>query len=252
MPDKRYPPRIERICGLGLPRMKRLLDIGGGDGKYAFAFKNAFRVEELYGVDMSVGAVRIGNAGGIKMSCTDLNHSKLPYVDSFFDIVFAGEIIEHLLSPDGLMDEVKRVLKPGGYFILTTPNIANWCDRCLLLFGWQPYSIPTHSKYRGLGTFMSKARNTMTRDHRYVFTTGGCGLPHIQFFTSKSLRALFEEYSFEVLKMWGASSDQFTFPINKVARKVLIGIDEMISPVCASLASELVVVAKNGYCEKDI
>src|SRR6266852_1573258 len=48
-----------------------------------------------------------------------------PYEDNSFDVVLFCEIIEHLLSdPVHVLTEVRRVLKPGGDLVLTTPNVA--------------------------------------------------------------------------------------------------------------------------------
>jgi SAM-dependent methyltransferase len=48
-----------------------------------------------------------------------------PYPDHFFDVVVFCEIIEHLqFDPFSALKEIKRILKPGGQLILTTPNVA--------------------------------------------------------------------------------------------------------------------------------
>jgi SAM-dependent methyltransferase len=65
----------------------------------------------------------------------------LPFADQSFDVVFAGELIEHLPDPVEGLDEFHRVLRPGGRLILTTPNrlrLANVADR-----SERPYS-PDH------------------------------------------------------------------------------------------------------------
>lgn len=51
---------------------------------------------------------------------SDVSH--LPFRDEGFDGLFAGEIIEHVSDPDPVLREWKRVLKPGGVIVLTTPN----------------------------------------------------------------------------------------------------------------------------------
>jgi SAM-dependent methyltransferase len=56
----------------------------------------------------------------------------LPFRDGAFDAVFAGELIEHLTDPRAGVEEFRRVLRPGGTLILTTPNrlrLANRADR---------------------------------------------------------------------------------------------------------------------------
>jgi len=55
-----------------------------------------------------------------------------------FDVVFAGEIIEHIYDTDAFLQEVYRVLKYDGDLILTTPNLATLGRRILLLFGKNP------------------------------------------------------------------------------------------------------------------
>ena len=55
----------------------------------------------------------------------------LPFRDAAFDALFAGELIEHLPDPRPALAEFRRVLRPGGALILTTPNrlrLANLAD----------------------------------------------------------------------------------------------------------------------------
>jgi len=47
---------------------------------------------------------------------------EIPYPDASFDIVFADNVLEHIDSPDDVLSEIFRVLKPGGYFLGKTPN----------------------------------------------------------------------------------------------------------------------------------
>ena len=48
--------------------------------------------------------------------------AKLPFEDDFFDVVVSFETIEHIIDYDKFVLEIKRVLKPGGQLILSTPN----------------------------------------------------------------------------------------------------------------------------------
>jgi 2-polyprenyl-3-methyl-5-hydroxy-6-metoxy-1,4-benzoquinol methylase len=59
----------------------------------------------------------------------------LPITENQFDLVFAGEIIEHLLATRLFLERCQRVLKPGGLLILTTPNLSCWLNL------WRWYSL---------------------------------------------------------------------------------------------------------------
>jgi SAM-dependent methyltransferase len=63
----------------------------------------------------------------------------LSFLDEEFDVVSAfSDIIEFLWNPDNMVSEAYRVLRRSGYFISTTPNLASWVNRLLLLFGYLP------------------------------------------------------------------------------------------------------------------
>jgi len=64
---------------------------------------------------------------------------RFPYDDAYFDTVLCCELIEHLFEdPMHLMGEVNRILKPGGHFVITTPNIASLRALSGILQGYHP------------------------------------------------------------------------------------------------------------------
>ncbi len=50
------------------------------------------------------------------------------------------EVIEHLYNSDLVISEIYRILKRNGILILSTPNLASWINRLVLLLGYQPFS----------------------------------------------------------------------------------------------------------------
>lgn len=122
----------------------KTLDIGCGNGKVSEKIKDLGI--ETYGFDISEEALRKAETRGIKTQVGDI-HMALPYQDSFFDIVFAGEVIEHIADPRSFVIEINRILKNGGLFVLTTPNLAGLDNRIKMLFGKIPRCIDPLSSH---------------------------------------------------------------------------------------------------------
>lgn len=77
----------------------------------------------------------------------------LPFRNGAFDAVFAGELIEHLTEPRAGIQEFRRVLRPGGTLILTTPNrlrLANRADRSERPFSPDHLSELSYDEVHGL------------------------------------------------------------------------------------------------------
>jgi 2-polyprenyl-3-methyl-5-hydroxy-6-metoxy-1,4-benzoquinol methylase len=113
-----------------------LLDIGCGDGAFASRFQElGFTV---YGIDLTPDQISIAQRRGLSARVHDLSSGTLPYPGEFFTVVFAGEVIEHLVDTTSFLKELYRVLKPGGSVILTTPNLASFENRVRLFLGMYP------------------------------------------------------------------------------------------------------------------
>jgi len=129
-------PRIKTIVELA-GRNKKVLDIGCYEGTISeLVARNS---NEVYGVDFSDKALDIAKDKGINVFRADIEKDELAFKDSFFDVIIVAEIIEHIFDMRAFFEKIKRVLKPNGYIILTTPNLATLGRRLLLLFGRNPH-----------------------------------------------------------------------------------------------------------------
>lgn len=118
---ERYRSAAEIIRGrLALTGQTRILDVGSGDGKLRYFFEP--EEGQWFGVERETDRLKACEELGYEMVQTDLNDTRLPYGDHFFDVVFASHVIEHLSDIDFCMREMDRVLKPGGLLLVATPT----------------------------------------------------------------------------------------------------------------------------------
>jgi SAM-dependent methyltransferase len=122
---------------------KAVLDLGCRDGTLASAYVEGNTVT---GVDIDRRALDRARANGLDTVWADLTE-RLPLADSRFDVVVAGELLEHLPYPESLLQEVSRVLVPRGLFVGSVPNAFRLKNRLRVLIGRPPEEDPTHLQH---------------------------------------------------------------------------------------------------------
>lgn len=117
----------------------RLLDVGCGMGTISQELQN--RGFKVYGIDFSSVAIEKARGKGINAIECDVDKDGIPFEDSYFDIVWAGDVIEHVFDPLFLLEEISRVLKPTGKVLISTPNDMNVHTRIsIFITGKSPQS----------------------------------------------------------------------------------------------------------------
>jgi SAM-dependent methyltransferase len=109
---------------------KVCVDFGVGSWGFACVYPRLQRCGFAVGIDISAEAVResarLSASGsfpyGLRYAYLTSSGDDIQLQDSSVDVFFAGECIEHVENTDAFLDEVHRVLRPGGLFIFTTPN----------------------------------------------------------------------------------------------------------------------------------
>ena len=119
---------------------RRVLDLGCRDGALTQAYADG---NEVVGVDADRDALAEAAKLGIETHWADLDEP-LPFEDESFDVVVAGELLEHLRDPAGFASEVRRVLRPDGTFVASVPNAFRLKNRLRFLVGRKPENDPTH------------------------------------------------------------------------------------------------------------
>lgn len=101
------------------------------------------RGAHVIATDLSGVAVEKAQARGVDARQFDIDAGPLPFESEQFDIVICDSQLEHRFDTEHALDEMTRVVKPGGRLILLLPNTAHWRMRLWLLGGRFPYLVNT-------------------------------------------------------------------------------------------------------------
>ncbi|HRY10670.1 MAG TPA: class I SAM-dependent methyltransferase [Candidatus Nanopelagicales bacterium] len=193
--DRRLAIMVEAVVA---ESPSSVLDIGCGRG-FLLGVLAEKGLEGLSGVDVYDDP----SQGRFRYRQADVTEG-LPFNDSEFDCVVAGEIIEHVPDPDSLLREIRRVLSPQGLLVLSTPNLVSWANRVLVPLGIQPLGTETSSEI-ALGRRLK------------VLGQGNQVQGHLKVFTHRALSEILQRYGFEIVQRRGVPSI-YPFPVDAVDR----------------------------------
>ncbi len=144
--------RIDRAAELirswNIPRDASLLDIGGATGNLGYSLRDLFT--SRYVIDIAEACGTPAEIKGNSFICGNVDDG-IPFGSSqVFDVVVMLDVIEHVLDPQGLAVECFRVMKPGGYLLVNTPNIQFWRHlESLVVDGVFPHTSGDREVYHG-------------------------------------------------------------------------------------------------------
>ncbi len=169
-----------------------ILDVGCGKGAFTSCLRTRFPNNHYFGDDISIKAISsIENySNSIIFGLNDYN-KKVNHADNKFDLILAGELIEHLWDTDNFFSETRRILKDGGYLVLTTPNLSSWIDRLMLFFGYLPLCLEVSNISRIFG-------------RKIFYKKDSESVGHIRCFTWTAIRDLSKYYKFQIIQHKGA------------------------------------------------
>ena len=131
--------------------------------------------------------------------------------DEKFDIIFALEIIEHMIDTDSFLEKCKKISEYNSYIIFSTPNIASLKNRFKLLFG----KYPDNMEYRNI-------------------------IHHVRMYTVPTIKLHLELHNYEVIKCIGVSFLQMRLHKITLLRKL----SNFLANRLPSLCSNVVLVTK--------
>jgi SAM-dependent methyltransferase len=115
----------------------KVLDLGCGNGRFYNSFVK--RGVEYYGTDPSLKLIGIAKENHPSGNFQTVSGDSLPFSEGYFDKVFSIAVLHHIPSAFlrlQFLKEAKRVLKTGGYLILTVWNLKEKVEKDLSITGW--------------------------------------------------------------------------------------------------------------------
>ncbi len=189
-------------------------DLGCFDGNTTTIYARKIKPAKIFGLDMLTHFLKRGSKEFkiIGKKC-NMNES-LPLDNNSVDVVTSSHSIEHLTNTDNFLSEIKRILKPKGYVIFSTDNLASWMDIFFLMLGKQPRTGPTIStKY-------------LVTTNPLWWESGSGGVRDIEWpmhhnvLTMKTLELLLTRYGFKVEKVLGAGYPPIPYPFASLLTKL--------------------------------
>lgn len=213
-----------------------IVDIGCGDGQFLKYIKESCSKSinfKFIGIDKYVN-----NKSFNFILFNDDVEEEISVEDNSADIVIAAEIIEHIKNTDKLISEIKRILKPDGVILITTPNLASYFNRFLLLLGYQPYHAEVSDVESGLG--LGIVYKILGRPKIGNKTAG-----HLRIFTFKALKDFIEFHGLKLVKYYPVYFSSFRKNNKKkFIIKLFFLIDKIISKLFPTLATGLIIQVK--------
>jgi 2-polyprenyl-3-methyl-5-hydroxy-6-metoxy-1,4-benzoquinol methylase len=162
-----------------------VLDIGAAFGHFSRILKQDF--DNVCAVDHYNYHKNELEAEGIHFVIAELARGTLPFDREEFDLVVFTEVLEHLfVLPHAVLLEINRITKPGGFLVLSTPNLLSLYKRLRFLKGISPME-----------------RASMKRD-------GGVAQGHVREYSMQELCDILVECDFEIKETRYLHSDPAT------------------------------------------
>lgn len=157
-----------------------MVDLGAGDGYVSAAAAVASGADLGVSVDVGFPPPLAPLEGPVRRVAAGLP-GPLPFRSGSFDVVVCLEAIEHLLDPEALLEEIVRILAPGGSLVLSTPRLDALLVVGHLLAGIQPPGVES-SPRRRFGNPLGEQRPS----------------GHLHLFTRRALREALEAHGLRV------------------------------------------------------
>ena len=202
-------------------KMERMLDIGCGYGGVSMTIAQHLSISEIFGVDIDERVFEEARSKGLIVTKLDAEKEPYPFSNDYFDLITSFGVLEHLSYFDHVFTESFRILKPRGYLLISTPNLASWINRLALLLGYQPRDVEISKKF---AVGVSK--------HYGKYAIG-----HLHTSTLRALKELLVQYGFKIIATKGCKP--YVSRLNPILNLI-----DTIAAIRPSLARRFFVLSK--------
>jgi len=194
-------PGNELVLALVPPDVRRVLDVGCGTGGNAARLRDAGA--EVDGVTLSEAEAAQARLVCREVWLHNLEEGLPDAAQGPYDAVVCSHVIEHLCFPSKLLNDARRVLKPGGVLVVALPNLLFWRYRLRLLAGRFEYESggvmdDTHFRW-----YSFESAQRLLAEHGFEkMHAGADGALPVSFLRRIVPSALMKKVDAAVLKLW--------------------------------------------------
>ncbi|MCK9223784.1 MAG: class I SAM-dependent methyltransferase [Candidatus Muirbacterium halophilum] len=178
-------------------KVKNILEIGAGTGNTLLKIKELDLAENVYGIEI----LKIENSNQTnpiikEFIIGDIEKLNLNFENNFFDIIIAGDVLEHLVNPWKTISYLSKFLKKDGLIISSIPNIRN-------------YKVLKDIFFKGSFTYQE---------------SGILDKTHLRFFCKKNIIDLFKKSNFSIIKIESnRTKSQYKFRLKNILSWITFG-----------------------------
>jgi 2-polyprenyl-3-methyl-5-hydroxy-6-metoxy-1,4-benzoquinol methylase len=163
---------------------KKIMDVGCGNGAFASLVKQK-NDAEVWGIELMDAEAKIAETvlDKVFIGGCEIHLEKLP--ENYFDVIYFNDVLEHLSDPYSVLESLKSKLSPEGIIVSSIPNVRFYRNFAKLVFA---------------------------KDWKYE-EGGVMDKTHLRFFTSKSIKRMYEELGYKILVHEGINKTKSIKPI---------------------------------------
>jgi methionine biosynthesis protein MetW len=169
------PDEVAGVIAGMIPRGARVLDVGCGTGSITKLIQDNCDAQVI-GIEPEFARADLAKTRGVNVRTGYLDRQTIDQL-GLFDVLLFADVLEHLPNPQAILLLAREALKPGGFVIISVPNIAHWSVRIDIArgrFQYQAYGImdATHLRWFTAATAKSFVASAGFKITEYRATAG--------------------------------------------------------------------------------